>query len=264
VQADPGQMEQVIINLCVNARDAMPAGGRLSIDTRNVQFDDDICTRHEWARPGRYVRLSVTDSGCGMDQETKSKIFEPFFTTKEEGHGTGLGLATVYGIVRQHDGMIHVTSKIGEGSEFGIYLPVTEQTEEILEEAQGPVPGGHETILLAEDDEPLRFLATEILNLAGYRVLAAVDGEDALRVYREHEKEIDLLLMDVVMPRKGGFVVFDELHTAHPEIRCLFMSGYSENAMHTDLVLKQGFHLIRKPFNSFDLLRILRKELDRP
>jgi len=264
VLADPGQMEQVIINLCVNARDAMPAGGHLSIETRNIQFGDDICTRHEWARPGRYVRLSVTDSGCGMDEETINKIFEPFFTTKEEGHGTGLGLATVYGIVRQHDGMIHVTSRIGQGSEFDIYLPVTEQREETIKEPKGPVPGGHETILLAEDDEPLRFLATEILKLAGYRVLAAVDGEDALHVFREHEKEIALLLMDVVMPKKGGFVVFDELHPTHPDIRCLFMSGYSENSMHTDRVLKQGFHLIRKPFNSADLLRRLRQELDRP
>ncbi len=264
VHADAGQMQQVIINLCVNARDAMPKGGRLSIETRNVQFDDDFCTGHEWARPGRYVQLSIVDSGCGMDQETKSRIFEPFFTTKEEGHGTGLGLATVYGIVRQHDGMIHVASKIGEGSEFSIYLPITERTEEgILADTQEPVPGGHETILLAEDDEPLRFLATEILKLAGYRVLAAVDGEDAVRLYREHEKEVDLLLMDVVMPQKSGFVVLDELRTTRPDIRCLFMTGYSQNARQTDLILKQGYHLIRKPFNSTDLLRIVRKELDR-
>jgi len=263
VNADRGQMEQVIINLCVNARDAMPDGGRLSIETRNVDLDDDYCTRHEWAKPGRYVRLSITDSGCGMDRETKSKIFEPFFTTKEQGRGTGLGLATVYGIVRQHEGLIHVSSAIGNGSKFSVYLPVTESTEEILPLTQGPVPGGHETILLAEDDEPLRFLAEKILTLAGYRILAAVDGEDALRLYRDHEQEIDLLLMDVVMPRKGGCVVYDEIRAVRPDIPCIFMSGYSENAMRIDFVLDQGFKLIQKPFNSADLLRLLRKELDR-
>jgi len=265
VNADRIQMEQVIINLCVNARDAMHEGGRLSIETKSIRIDDDYCTRHDWAKPGRYVQLDIMDSGCGMDQETKSKIFDPFFTTKEQGRGTGLGLATVYGIVRQHEGMIHVYSEIGRGSLFRIYLPVTEQAkEEIQTEPQVPPPGGHETILLAEDDEPLRFLDTEVLKLAGYRVLAAVDGEDAVRLYREHAPEIDLLLLDVVMPRKGGRAAYDEICTENPAVRCLFMSGYSENALHTNFILDQEFQLIQKPFKSADLPRIVRHELDRP
>ncbi len=265
VNADRSQMEQVIINLCINARDAMPDGGRLSIETRNIQLDDDYCARNDWAKPGRYVQLSITDSGCGMDPETKNKIFDPFFTTKDQGQGTGLGLATVYGIVRQHEGMIHVYSEPGKGSRFSIYLPATERTkDETIEEPQEPAPGGHETILLVEDDDPLRFLATEILKLAGYRVLAAVDGEEALRLYRDHAPEVDLLLTDVLMPKKSGRAVYDEIHAENPDIRCLFMSGYSENAVHTNFILDKGLHLIQKPFKASDLLRLLRKELDRP
>ncbi|SEM01272.1 PAS domain S-box-containing protein [Syntrophus gentianae] len=264
VNADRSQMEQVIINLCINARDAMPEGGRLSIETRNIQLDDDYCARNDWAKPGRYVQLSIMDSGCGMDPETKNKIFDPFFTTKDQGQGTGLGLATVYGIVRQHEGMIHVYSEPGKGSLFSIYLPVTERTkDETIEEPQEPAPGGHETVLLAEDDDLLRFLATEILNLAGYRVLAAVNGEDALRLYRDHAHEVDLLLTDVLMPKKSGRAVYDEIHAENPNIRCLFMSGYSENAVHTNFILDKGLHLIQKPFKASDLLRLLRQELDR-
>ncbi|OPY08050.1 MAG: Blue-light-activated protein [Syntrophus sp. PtaB.Bin001] len=264
VNADRGQMEQVIVNLCVNARDAMSDGGLLSITTHNTQLDEEYCSQNDWARPGRYVRLDITDSGCGMDPETRAKIFEPFFTTKEQGRGTGLGLATVYGIVRQHEGMIHVYSEVGKGSRFSVYLPTTENArEEIPAEEQVSDPGGHETILLAEDDEPLRFLTKEMLKPAGYRVLVAVDGEDALRLYRDHEKEIDLLLLDVVMPKKGGRCVYDEIRAVRPDIPCLFMSGYSENAVHTNFILNQGFKLIQKPFKSNDLLKMLREELDR-
>ncbi len=264
INADRSQMEQVIINLCVNARDAMQDGGRLSITTHNVPLDEEYCAQNDWAKPGRYVRLDITDSGCGIDPETRAKIFEPFFTTKEQGRGTGLGLATVYGIVRQHEGMINVYSEVGKGSLFSIYLPTAESAqEEITAEEQVPVPGGRETILLAEDDEPLRFLTTEMLKPAGYRVLVAVDGEDALRLYRDHEKEIDLLLLDVVMPRKGGRCVYDEIRAVRPDIPCLFMSGYSENAVHTNFILNQGFKLIQKPFKSNDLLKMLREELDR-
>jgi PAS domain S-box-containing protein len=263
INADRSQMEQVIINLCVNARDAMQDGGRLSITTHNVPLDEEYCAQNDWAKPGRYVRLDITDSGCGIDPETRAKIFEPFFTTKEQGRGTGLGLATVYGIVRQHEGMINVYSEVGKGSLFSIYLPTAESAqEEITAEEQVPVPGGRETILLAEDDEPLRFLTTEMLKPAGYRVLVAVDGEDALRLYRDHEKEIDLLLLDVVMPRKGGRCVYDEIRAVRPDIPCLFMSGYSENAVHTNFILNQGFKLIQKPFKSNDLLKMLREVLD--
>ncbi|OPY90748.1 MAG: Blue-light-activated protein [Syntrophus sp. PtaU1.Bin208] len=264
VNADRSQMEQVVINLCVNARDAMPDGGRLSIVTQNIRLDDDDCTKYDLEKPGRYVRLSVTDSGFGMEPETKSKIFEPFFTTKEKWRGTGLGLATVYGIVRQHDGMIQVDSELGKGSRFDVYLPVIESVEEApLLEGQPPPRGGHETVLMAEDDAPLRFLTEEILKLAGYRVLVAVDGEDALRIYREHGQAVDLLLLDVIMPKKGGRWVYDEIRAVHPGIRCLFMSGYSEDAVHTNFILDHGLKLIQKPFKSMDLLRMLRQELDR-
>ncbi|SEM77183.1 PAS domain S-box-containing protein, partial [Syntrophus gentianae] len=264
VNADRSQMEQVVVNLCVNARDAMPDGGKLSIETSTIWLDDDDCTKYDLDKPGSYVRLSVTDSGCGMDPETKSKIFEPFFTTKEKWRGTGLGLATVYGIVRQHDGMIEVYSEIGKGSRFDVYLPVIESAEEEpIKAGHIPAPGGHETILMAEDDAPLRFLTEEILKLAGYRVLAAVDGEDALRLYREHGQEVDLLLLDVIMPKKGGRGVYDEIRAVHPGIRCLFMSGYSEDAVHTNFILDHGLKLIQKPFKSMDLLRMLRQELDR-
>ncbi len=263
VNADRSQMDQVIINLCVNARDAMPDGGKLSIETQNIRLDDDDCTKYDLEKSGRYVRLSVTDSGCGMDPETKSKIFEPFFTTKEKWRGTGLGLATVYGIVRQHDGMIRVYSEPGKGSRFDVYLPVIESTEEEpLMEGQTPPPGGHETVLMAEDDAPLRFLTEEILKLAGYRVLAAVDGEDALRIYREHGQEVDLLLLDVIMPKKGGRGVYEEIRAVHPGIPCLFMSGYSEDAVHTNFILDHGLKLIQKPFKTLDLLKMLRQELD--
>jgi len=263
VNADRGQMEQVIINLCVNARDAMPGGGRLSIETQNIWFDEDYCTQHDWAKPGRYVQMSITDSGFGMDPETKSKIFEPFFTTKEKWRGTGLGLATVYGIIRQHEGMIQVSSETGKGSRFDVYLPAIESSGvEIPAAGHINPPGGHETILMAEDDAPLRLLTEEILTMAGYRVLAAVDGEDALRIYSKHSEEIDLLLLDVIMPRKSGHAVYDEIHAINPETRCLFMSGYSEDDVNTNYFLDHGLKLIAKPFKSMDMLRMVRQELD--
>jgi two-component system cell cycle sensor histidine kinase/response regulator CckA len=264
VNADRGQMEQVLMNLCLNARDAMPEGGRLSIETCNVTLDAEECAQLNWARPGRYVRLGVIDSGCGMAPEIQDKIFEPFFTTKEKGKGTGLGLATVYGIVRQHDGMINVYSEVRRGSRFGIYLPAIEQTEiETGPEPEEPAPGGRETILLAEDDEQLRFLSLEILKAAGYRVLLAVDGEDALRVYRDHGREIDLLLLDVVMPKKGGRTVYDEIRAIRPDVECLFMSGYTEDGIHTDFILDQGLNFIQKPFRNVNLLQAVRRALDR-
>ncbi|MFA5182559.1 MAG: PAS domain S-box protein [Syntrophales bacterium] len=263
VNADRGQIEQVVMNVCLNARDSMPEGGRLSIETNNKLFDAPYCVHNEWAKPGHYVKLSITDSGCGMDEETKGKIFEPFFTTKDPDKGTGLGLATVYGIVRQHNGMIQVYSEPGKGSRFSIYLPAIEQTETIVpSEFEEPVPDGQETILLAEDNEQIRRLALDILESSGYEVLAAVDGEDALRVYHDYTGKIDLLLLDVVMPKKGGRSVYDKICSLRPDIGCLFISGYSANAVHTNFILDQGLHLIQKPFKNDDLLRAVRKALD--
>ncbi|HNR34663.1 MAG TPA: PAS domain S-box protein [Candidatus Hydrogenedentes bacterium] len=263
VRADRSQIEQVLMNLCVNARDAMSEGGRLTIETQNVVFDTQYCATHEWAVPGRYVLLSVTDSGCGMESDTMQRIFDPFFTTKEKGRGTGLGLATVYGIVRQHDGMIQVYSEVGKGSKFKVYLPAIEQSAAVVERAiPEPVLGGGETILLAEDNLQIRKLAKRILEGAGYTVLDAADGEEALVLYRQHGRAVDLLLLDVVMPKKGGRAVYDEIRAKRPGIRCLFASGYSENAVHTNFILESGMHLLQKPYQRDSLLRAVRKVLD--
>jgi len=263
VSADRGQIEQVLMNLCVNARDAMPEGGRLSIETDNILLDTEYCVRHEWAKPGRYVQLSVTDTGCGMDETTLDKIFEPFFTTKEPDKGTGLGLATVYGIVRQHEGMIRVKSEPGKGSRFSLYLSAIAQSEtRVLPESEESVPGGHETILLAEDNEAICLLAMNILERSGYRVLTAADGEEALSLYGQHGSEIDLLVLDVVMPKKSGRGVYDEIRAIRSDVKCLFVSGYSASAVHTSFILERKLRLIQKPYKNVDLLRAVREVLD--
>ena len=263
VHADRGQIEQVLMNLSVNARDAMPDGGRLTIDTSNVLFDAEYSTTHLGATPGRYVLLSVTDSGCGMDAKTMQQIFEPFFTTKEKGSGTGLGLATVYGIVRQHEGTIQVYSELGKGTTFKVYLPAFEQSGAAVErEIPKPVRGGNETILLAEDDEQIRCLAKLILEDAGYSVHEAVDGEETVRLCRERGGAFDLLVLDVVMPKKGGRAVLDEIRTLFPGMRCLFASGYSESATHTNFILERGLRLLQKPYQHDSLLRAVREVLD--
>lgn len=263
VRVDRAQIEQVLINLCVNARDAMPEGGMLTIETENVVFDADYCKTHAWANPGRYVLLRVTDSGCGMPPEIIDRIFDPFFTTKETGRGTGLGLATVYGIVRQHDGMIQVYSELDHGSTFKIYLPAVERSAAAVERgAPEPVRGGTERILMAEDDAQIRGLARRILENAGYRVTLTANGEEALQAYRENNGAFDLLLLDVVMPRKGGRAVLDEIRRQRPDMPCLFASGYSDNAVHTNFILEEGLHLLQKPYQRDSLLRAVRRVLD--
>ncbi len=263
VHADRGQMEQVLLNLCVNARDAMPQGGVLAIETENVVMDDAYCGAHAWASPGRYVLLSVTDSGVGMDASTRSRIFEPFFTTKESGKGTGLGLATVYGIVQQHQGMLQVYSEVGKGSTFKVYLPSVERSAA----AVGPkllsrARGGTETILVAEDDETLRKLAVRILEEAGYTVLLAADGEEAFSLFQQSEKHIDLLLLDLVMPKMGGKALHDVLRKECPRLRFLLTSGYSTNVFDADFALSAGIELIQKPYSPDALLRKVRHALD--
>ena len=262
VRADRGQMEQILLNLCVNARDAMPEGGQLTIDTQNADLGTDFCRANAWAKPGKYVLLSVTDTGTGMDQETQGRIFEPFFTTKEPGKGTGLGLATVYGLVRQHQGMIHVYSEIGKGTAFRIYLPASETVESPAVQAAPPAPkGGEETVLLAEDDSAVRRLAKRILERAGYTVLSTADGEEAIGVIDNRFSEIDLALLDIVMPKLGGRAVYDHLQETHPEIRVLFASGYSAGAI-PSFVLGKNMNFVSKPFQRDDLLRKVREVLD--
>ncbi len=265
INADRGMIEQIIMNLCVNARDAMPTGGTLTIESENIFIDRDYCDTHSDTKPGHYVRIAITDNGIGMDEETRSHVFEPFFTTKGPGQGTGLGLATVYGIVKQHDGMIQVYSEMEKGTIFKIYLPISKNKNIPSEiKAEGSAIGGNETILLAEDDEMVRTLVQRFLEDAGYTVLVAKDGEDAIGLYRQYAQEIDLLLLDVVMPNKGGREVYDMVRKENPSIRVLFASGYSENAVHTNFVLDEGLELIQKPYNRNNLLRTIRRLLDTP
>lgn len=263
VHADCGQLEQVVMNLCLNARDAMPNGGRLLLETENVLINESYVETHEWAKPGRYVLFSATDTGCGMSQDTLTRVFEPFFTTKEVGQGTGLGLATVYGIVKQHNGLIHVYSEIDKGTTFKIYLPAIERAATSTgTKLMEPVTGGAELILLAEDEEQVRLLAKRFLERAGYTVLAAADGLEALDLCREYLDRLDLLVLDVVMPHMGGREVYDAILKERPDIPCLFCSGYSENAVHTNFVLESGLTLVQKPYRRDDLLRHVRQVLD--
>jgi len=267
IYADPGQMEQVIMNLCVNARDAMPKGGDLTIETRNVHLDAEDCQHHVDAREGDYVLLSVSDTGTGIPEEAYEHIFEPFFTTKGVGKGTGLGLATVYAIVKRHGGFIDFSSGGGRGATFRIYLPVFEGAEETAEtgsKGYRVTPLGHgNTLLFAEDDEQVRRLITGVLERAGYRVLSARDGEEALVVFEQHANEIDLALLDVVMPKRTGLAVLDVIRRSRPEIPVLFSSGYSADVLGSDLTERNDFELIRKPFQEGDLLNRIGRLIER-
>ena len=217
VEGDPSQIEQMILNLCVNARDAMPDGGRLTLETENVRIDGRYREAHPWAKAGRYVLLTVSDTGEGMSADVKERIFEPFFTTKQQGSGTGLGLATVYGVVEQHGGMIHVYSELGEGTAFKVYLPVVERlASEVGQRVVADAPGGRETILLAEDEELVRRVVSKILRRGGYEVRAAADGVEALEYFARSPENIDLVLLDVVMPNLGGPDVYRKMAEVRP------------------------------------------------
>ena len=264
VKADPGQLEQVLMNLAVNARDAMPDGGKLTIQTANAEIDAAFVREHPGAIAGMYVMLAVTDTGTGMDPETQAQIFEPFFTTKGRDKGTGLGLATVYGVVKQSNGYITVESEIGKGSIFTIYLPRVEQ------HAAAPVKNipeplnyrGSETILLVEDAEPLRKLARLFLVENGYHVFAAADGSEAQLVASQISGPIHLLLTDVVMPGINGRVLAERLAPSHPGMKILYMSGYTDSFIAGHGVLEAGVHLLRKPFTEEVLVRKVRELLD--
>ena len=263
VYADSGQIEQVIINLCVNARDAMPEGGILTIETENILVIEDYCRNYPWTRQGRYMLLTVTDTGCGMDEDTCKVIFEPFFTTKDVDKGSGLGLSTVYGIVRQHNGFVHVYSEKGKGTAFKVYLPIVERpAEHTTTMVKKKASGGTETILVAEDDESVRRLVKHILEGAGYSVFIAKDGLEAIEVFRRHADSISLILLDVVMPEMSGREVRERIVEITPCIKTLFTSGYSANAVHTNFIIDMGMRLISKPYNPDTLLREIRTVLD--
>jgi two-component system cell cycle sensor histidine kinase/response regulator CckA len=266
VRADPGQIEQVIMNLAVNARDAMPQGGKLTIETSNASLDAAYARTHATVVPGEYVMLAVSDTGIGMDAHTQAHIFEPFFTTKEKGKGTGLGLATVYGIIKQSGGYIWVYSEPGMGATFKIYLPRVEKSSPEAgggKAAESPAKG-HETILLVEDEPALRAMVRSVLESKGYKVLEARHGEDALVVTELHRGPIDLLLTDVVMPGMSGRELAEHLVSANPKTKVLYMSGYTDDAIVHHGVLGSDMAFLQKPFSPDSVVRKVREVLDAP
>jgi PAS domain S-box-containing protein len=266
VKADPGQMEQVILNFCINARDAMPEGGTITIETKNTDVDEIQAAQQFPMKPGRYVRLAVSDTGTGMDQETLSHIFEPFFTTKGSDKGTGLGLATVYGIVEQSGGHVSAYSEPGRGSTFFVYLPMTIAAAEPRgQEAEGQeIARGSETILLVEDAAPLRAVTREFLEQSGYTVLEAEDGEQAIQIADRYDRNIALLLVDVVLPKIKGPAVAQRLLQRRSGMKVLYMSGYADSALVHDAVAKRGTAFLQKPFTVGELTRKVREVLDAP
>ncbi|MFO8049692.1 MAG: GAF domain-containing protein, partial [Desulfosudaceae bacterium] len=266
IRGDAGQVEQIIMNLAVNAQDAMPRGGRLIITTATVELDDDYAGEHPAVTPGPHVLLTISDTGCGMDAATCANVFEPFFTTKEVGHGSGMGLATVYGIVKQHEGNIWVYSEPGLGSTFKIYLPVSSSTDRIRGQEPDLPPdiSGTETILLVEDSQPVRMLANDILQDRGYAVLAAASGQEALSILRKHAGTIDLLLTDVVMPEMNGQQLFQQVAGLYPGVKVLYMSGYPDEVIAHQGLIDKNVNFIEKPFSTRVLAAKVRDILDQP
>ena len=260
-----GMMEQVTVNLTLNSRDAMPRGGRIKLACSEVNVTETQLKPDSDARPGRFVRFTVADTGCGMDAEGLSHLFEPFYTTKEAGKGTGLGLATVFGIVKQHQGWIEVESTVNVGTTFSLFFPVSSQAVQKPPDApeHGPRAMGTETILLAEDEPSLREMVQEVLSLHGYRVLAAGSGPAALEAWHRAERRVDLLLTDLIMP--GGMMGTDvaaELRRANPELKVIFTTGYSPGMARAQHSLEEGVNFLPKPYSPNKLAEIVRRCLD--
>ena len=264
VKADPGQIEQVLMNLAVNARDAMPSGGNLTIETGNVELDEDYARSHVTVKPGPHLMLAVSDSGVGMTAETIGHIFEPFFTTKEMGKGTGLGLATVYGIIKQSGGSIWAYSEVGQGTVFKIYLPIVSESPAAEGHANTETESasGSETILVVEDEKGLRSLIRLVLESTGYKVLEMEDGESALATCASYDGPIHLLLTDVVMPKMSGPLVAEKVTALRPDIKVIYMSGYTDDAVVQHGVLSHNMPFIQKPFSPITLRKKIREILD--
>jgi CheY-like chemotaxis protein len=266
VKADPMQIEQVIMNLALNARDAMPHGGTLTIETSNVELDPIYTGQHRGSQVGTYVQLTVRDTGIGMDVETKRRVFEPFFTTKEVGKGTGLGLSVVYGIIKQSGGYIEVISESQAGSLFTVYLP---RLSSVVALSHPPVPGrslatGRESILVVEDEQAVRKLISSMLRQQGYDVIEASDGDEALRTVEQAPDAIHLLIADLVMPRLGGFELAQRLHLQRPQVKVLYMSGYSDDTLLRQEGVPLGADFLQKPFTPEALSYKVREVLDKP
>jgi PAS domain S-box-containing protein len=263
IKVDPGQMEQVIMNLVVNARDAMPRGGKLTLEVSRVELDGEFASAHQGIKPGAYIQLAVTDTGMGMSKEVQAQIFEPFFTTKEKGKGTGLGLSTVFGIVQQSGGTVWVYSELGHGTTFKVYMPVAKDaTTEASAPAQASKPRGTETILLVEDEPSVRAIARGILSRAGYKVLEAEDGAAALRLFESTKEPIHLVLTDVVMPNMSGRELVEQLAKRKPELKVLYMSGYTDDTVVHHGVLDRGIAFLQKPIMPDALGKKVREVLD--
>jgi two-component system, cell cycle sensor histidine kinase and response regulator CckA len=264
VKADRGQVEQVVMNLAVNARDAMPKGGTLTIETANIELDEHYAKTHRTVNPGAYVALTVTDTGTGMTPEVQARLFEPFFTTKEVGKGTGLGMATVYGIATRAGGSVGVYSEIGKGTSFRVYFPRAEAADMVIEAPTSVAPArvGTQTVLVVEDEDGLRELAKRLLLRQGYTVLVAANADEALRLF-EANQSIDVLLTDVVMPGASGPELTRQLVDQRPALRVIYMSGYTEDAIVQHGVLKPGIAFLNKPFTSETLGSKIREVLER-
>ena len=262
VKMDPSQIDQIMVNLCVNARDAINDVGTVTIETRNTTLDKNFCAANVDCSPGDYVQITVSDTGCGMDEETKARIFEPFFTTKEVGKGSGLGLATVYGIAKQNHGFIDVSSEPGKGAVFTIYLPRYLGKAERPQSVAEPLRSGSETILLVEDEPAIMNVANMMLEEFGYTVLAASSPEEAIRLAGSYDGRISLLITDVIMPKMNGRQLSKVLLASYPHLKCLFMSGYTANIIAPHGVLDPGVLFIQKPFSMSNLSSKVREALD--
>ena len=264
VLADSHQIEQVLMNFATNARDAMPTGGTFNITVEQTILHQDFIAAHGFGRPGPYTLITVADSGCGMDEQTRLRIFEPFFTTKDVGKGTGLGLAVAYGIIKQHEGYINVYSEIGRGTTFRLYLPLVvadELAKEGTEEEKAPAHGT-ETILIAEDDESLRAVAKKTLTRFGYTVIEAADGEEAIQKFTENQSSIQLLLFDIIMPKMNGQEAHEAISKIRPGVKTIFMSGYAPDMLRAKATLEETVPLLAKPLSPTELLQKVREILD--